>query len=669
MKLDSSYFLLLAGLCISFSTVVAAEESQLETVLIIGNKTEILQSDLVGSLDLLTNDELTYEHVDDTLEIFNKVPGVYLSRYNQGIINTDVSIRGFAGDGVTPHAKLLIDGVPANLHNGYNELDQLFPMNIASLAVFKGTSDPRYGIFNIAGNYNVSTRQDDAKEVELTLGSFNTQEVQGYLGTTQGNFKQNYALGYRTSEGYRDHTDIDKYALSGSWQWGFDSERQFRISARHAGYDGDAPGYLSEEEAKDDPTQSASYANQDGGNKETSHLSAHWNQPFADNVDWSLKAYWQTFERERWVRFSGAPDSSVQNRFDDQALIGFISTIDWSLNPNWMLTWGLDYESQDNIEQRFGTIGQSRIRDESKVSRNYQFDFISLGSYLKIANEPSEKLRWNFAVRVDQLDGDFTDETKPDAVVNKKIFEFGTIVQPKFNLVYSVTEDVNLFSNLGRSFQHPLGSAAYTAGDTSEKDVSINDGVELGLQWQLAKNNIRLSWWQQKAKDEFVLLDETYQNVGKTKRDGIDIAFTGDITDSWSYWGSYTLINSEVIVGDESLGVPDVEGNELRSIPDFTASLGLNYQVTSRLITRLHLDAQGDYFVNEANAAGQYGDYAILSLSADYDAGWSTFKVQLNNLTDEYFAYVYDFSTDGKGPIIHSPGDGFNGSLSIQMKF
>ncbi len=664
MKLLSSYLSVFSSFFIVIPAAVFAVESPLETVLIIGKQDHIPTSDLVGSLDLLSNDELTYEHVNDTLEIFNKVPGVYLSRYNQGIINTDVSIRGFAGDGVTPHAKLLIDGIPANLHNGYNELDQLFPMNIASLSVFKGTSDPRYGIFNIAGNYNVETRQDDAKEVELTLGSFNTQEVQSYLGTTHNNFKQNYAVGYRTSDGYREHTDLEKYALSGSWQWGFASNKQFRIIARHAGYDGDAPGYLSEEEAKDKPRQSAWYANQDGGTKETNHLSAHWDQPLNDAVVWSLKTYWQTFERERWVRFSGAENATVQNRYDDQSQTGFISTLNWAFNPSWILSWGLDYESQDNLEQRFGTVGQSRIRDGAKISRNFQYDFMALGSYLKIAHEASEKLRWNFALRADQIDGDFSNQANAE---RRHIYDFGTIVQPKFNLVYSIADGINFFGNLGRSFQHPIGSAAYTTGDTSSKDVSVNDGVELGLQWQLAKNTVRISWWQQEANDEFVTIDGTGQNLGETKRDGLDVAFNGDISQRWSYWGSYTLVNSKMVRADESLG--NVKGNELRSIPDFTASLGLNYQATPRLMTRLHLDAQGDYFVNEANAAGQYGNYAILSLSADYDAGLGTIKIQLNNLTDEYFAYVYDFSTDGTGDIIHSPGDGVNGSLSYKMNF
>lgn len=660
MKFSGSSLLKFSGLIFFIPAASIAETQHLETMVVIGEKGQTPDSDLAGSVDMLTHDELTYEHVDDTLEIFNKVPGVYLSRYNQGIINTDVAIRGFAGDGGTPHGKLLIDGVPANLNNGYNELDQLFPNYIDSLSVFKGTSDPRYGIFNVAGNYNAITRQDDAKEVELTLGSFNTQEVQGYLGTTHNGFQQNYSVGYRTSEGYRDHTDLEKYALAGSWQWQISDSNSFRLIARYAGYDGDAPGYLTKEEAESNPRQSASYANQDGGEKETSHLSAHWDQAFNDDITWALKAYWQTFERERWVRFSES--GSLQDRYDDQAQTGFISTVDWTINPGWVLTWGLDYEFQDNIEQRFGTVGQSRIRDTANVLRDYQYDFSDLGSYLQIANSSSEKLYWNIAIRADQLDGDFTNQPTGE---QREIYDFGTILQPKFNLIYAATDIIDVFGNIGRSFQHPLGSAAYTAGDTSSREVSINDGIELGLQWHFAAGTVRASWWQQEAKDEFVVIDGTGQNVGKTKRDGFDIAFNGDISDDWSYWGNYTLVNSEILRADESLG--DVEGNELRSIPDFTASLGLNYQATPRLITRIHLDAQGDYFVNEANAGGEYGDFTILSLSADYDLGWGTVKAQLNNLTDEYFEYVYDFSTDGSGPIIHSPGDGINGSLSIQM--
>ena len=639
------------------------EDKKLETFLVIGEAAKAPATNLVGSLDILTGEEIAYEHVDDTLEIFNKIPGVYLSRYNQGIINTDVAIRGFAGDGVSPHAKLLIDGIPANLHNGYNELDQLFPSIIESLSVFKGTSDPRYGMFNIAGNYNINTRQDEANELEINLGSFDTKEVQGYFGSTIGDFQQNYSLGYRNGKGYRDHTDLTKYAVSGSWQWALSDSNQLRFIARTASYEGDAPGYLTEEQAKDNPKESAEYANQDGGNKRTNHLSLHWGKSFNESLVLAVKSYWQSFERERWVRFSEA--GSLQNRYDNQKHFGVISTLDWAFKDGWSLAWGVDYESQDNIEQRFGTIDQLRERDTNTVIRDFQYNFASMGSYVKLENESSDKWFWNIAIRADQIgNGDFTNQASNE---KKDIYDFKTILQPKFNLLYKAHSFINFFANAGRSFQHPIGSSLYTADKKSDRDVSFNDGWELGSQFKVDRSKIRISYWQQKAKNEFILIDGVNQNVGETDRDGVDVAFSGDITDDWSYWGSYTLINSKIIKATESLG--DVSGNQLRSVPDFTATLGLKYQVSPNLITRLNLDAQGSYYVNESNKGGKFGDYKILSFGADYNLSWGALKLRLNNLTNEYFAYVYDFSTDGSYPTIHSPGDGLNGNVSINLDF
>ena len=326
MKKNSELGAALVLGALTFAIPEAHAEDALETIVVIGEKQEGFETQLVGSVDILSQEELAYENVDDTLELFNKAPGVYLARYNQGIINTDIAIRGFAADGISPHAKLLIDGIPANLHNGYNELDQLFPLSISSIALFKGTSDPRYGLFNIAGNYNVSTRQDDARELELTVGSYNTQEIQGYAGFSNGGFTQTYTGGYRTAEGYRDRTDLDKFALAGSWEWELGDARSFRVIARHATYEGDSPGYINDpQEARDNPRDSAAFAALDGGDKETNHLSAHWSQDVSDRLFWTVKAYTQTFERERWVRFSAG--GSLTNRYDDQDQWGLMTTL------------------------------------------------------------------------------------------------------------------------------------------------------------------------------------------------------------------------------------------------------------------------------------------------------------------------------------------------------
>lgn len=638
----------------------------LDTVVVIGSRASDDVRGLAGSVDIIGRDELEYQHVDDTMELLTKVPGTYLSRFNQGIINSDVSIRGFAGDGGSPHVKLLIDGIPANLHAGYPEMDQLFPRGIGSLQVFKGTSDARFGLYNIAGSYSLQSRRDvGTTEFEGTLGSYDTRELQAYTGIETGKFTQNYFAGYREANGYRDHTDLEKYVASGRWAYGFDEDSSLALIARVAGYEGDSPGYLANSEAHSAPRTSAAYASQDGGQKDTSHLGLHFETRLSDAVELSAKAWWQQFERERWVRFSAA--GSVQNRFDDEHHTGFRATLGWNLADAWRLSGGLDAEHQRNIEQRFGTVNQSRQRDADNVIRDNHFDLDSRGGFVQIDHRPNSRLSWNAAVRVDRLDGDFVAYTAAGAGPTRRMYAFGSIVQPKLNVFVAASDSVTLFANYGRSFQHPFGASAYTSGPRGERDVSLNDGGEAGLNWRPAPGaDIRLSYWEQRASDEFVTVDGTPRNVGETDRSGFDIAGTWEIGERISLWGSFTHIESEIAVADDSM--TGFVGNELRSIPDYTASLGTSFRATPRLTLRARVDSQGDYFVNEANLGGQFGDYTLVGASASYRWKNWDFSVQINNLFDEFHEYVFDFSTDGT-ETIHSPGDGRNVALSAGIRF
>ena len=650
------------------SVVIAETDNEpaarIDPLVVLGTRPDYADENLAGSQDIISREELSISHVNNTMELFTKIPGVYFARYNQGIINTDIGIRGFAAEGSTPHAKLLIDGIPSNLHNGYSEMDQLFPGNIDTIQVYKGNSDPRYGTFNVAGNYHIATRSDIGRDVEVTLGSYNAREIQGYWGEQTGALQHSYFAGYRESEGYRDNYDIDKYSVGGRWFYDLSDDTSLGFIARMAEYDADAPGYLTQEEARKHPTRSAAYARQDGGDKETQSYSLHFDTALRDDLTWSAKAYYNYYERERWVRFSEA--GSLGNRYDEQDHYGFISTLSWDINEQWVLNWGLDIERQDVLEQRFGTIGNMRQRDTSNVSRNFDYDFVSKGTYLQVSHTPNKFIAWNAAIRADRIDGDFKQRNAADEVIsNQDSYDYGTIVQPKFNLFLYPTDQVTLFANAGRSFQHPVSRSAYTDGDRSARDVSINDGWELGVKWMPTYSlEFRLSYWEQKAKDEFVLVDGVARNVGETLRQGADFGMSWMATDKLTLWGNFSTVDSEI----QSPGAD--KGNELRSIPSYTASTGVSYLFTPALTGRLHYDAQGASYINEANAGGKFGQYNLVNASLDYETSWGNINFQVNNLFNEYYEYVYDFGNAGD-PVdtIHSPGDGVNASVSVAYKF
>ncbi len=398
-----------AGTTLAFSSgVVNAEEDATtpETVLVIGESVSVSTDQLAGSYDVIGRDELDYEHPDDTYELFTKAPGVYISLFNQGIINNDVAIRGFAGDGITPHAKLLVDGIPFNINNGYGELDQLFPLDIETIELYKGASDARYGRFNTAGNFNVTSRRDVANDLKLTAGSFDAREIQSYNGFQSGNLNHRYFLGYREAGGYRDHTDIEKLELSGKWFYALGDGSELGLSVRHSTYDAESPGYLTEAEANANPTSSASYASEDGGDKEVNHYALYFDKKLSDTTSWLTKVYSNDFDRTRWVRFSEG--GKLRERIDDQQLTGIITTFDTDLNDHWSLAFGADYENQDVIEKRFQHDDNVRGNTPDRVRRDHDYSLEILGAFFTVENMPSDFLRWNVGLRLDELDGDFT---------------------------------------------------------------------------------------------------------------------------------------------------------------------------------------------------------------------------------------------------------------------
>lgn len=637
---------------------------ELDSVIVLGKKEQVSATDksLAGSVDVITRDELEYEHVTDTLELFSKTPGVVLSRYSQGIVNTEISIRGFSGDGETPNAKLLVDGIPSNLFSGLSELDYLFPTNIQNIQVFKGTSDATTGLFATAGNYKVETRKDTGKQLQFGYGSFQTREMQGYYGEKQGDFTQNYAMGYRKGNGFRDHTENEKIALSGRWQLDFD-QSTLALSAKYGKYNSpEAPGYMPKAQARSNRTGVAPNALNDSGEKEFKHLSLHYDYFFNNDVDVSLKGYWQNFDRERVVRFINTPQ---ENRFEDQKSTGFIAKLNWKISPLLAFDTGYDIEHQEVSEFRFRPAS-------GLIRRDAQYNFTAQGIYAKLENTPFDWLRWNIAYRVDRL----TSDPKNRFVINGNtlittMLDDQTIVQPKFNLFANLNEQQTVFANAGRSFQTPTGTDLnlYTVTGARKVDVAINDGWELGLKSAWSNDlNTRLSYWQQKAENEFINIDGTRRLLGATRRQGVDASVDYKLNDYLSFWGNLSKVYAKI---DEPNALnPSFQGNTIRSIPDHTASLGLQFTPNADWIARLHIDRQGAYYVNESNQGGKYGAYTLTNANVDYKTNWGRVSLLANNIFDKYYEYVYDFSSTGAtNQLNFAPGAGRNFMLTATVDF
>jgi iron complex outermembrane receptor protein len=598
---------------------------------------------LSGSQDLLARDQLENEHVNFTADLFKKIPGIYFSRFNQGIISANIAMRGFDGEGSSPHSKLLIDGIPSNLHVGYSEMDALFPLEIDHVRVVKGTFDPRFGLHNVAGNVQMHSRQvGDAKELELMYGSFDTYEAQGYFANEGDSLTHSYFVGTRKTAGYRDHSDLDKTTVSGKWFYDIADDLNVGLIVRHFTYEADAPGYLGKAEARAHPQASPAFSNTDGGDKTTDHVSLHINYQLADDIE--------------WVKFTAV--ANQQERVEDEHQNGLMSVMNWNIDPDWLVQWGVDYEAQNNLHQRF--VSNQRQRT-GVVSRNHQFDFDHYGSYLQVENQTTDKLHWNAGIRVNRYSGDFINLVNNQ---QRDINDYGTLTQPVAGITYQAISSLSIFANWGKTYQIGNGISAY-ALPGKDVEASENTGSEIGFHFTpRVPIELRASLWQQNASNELTAKADgsgDFENIGETEREGWEILASWQPSQAWYLWASYT--KQKAILAKPGAANAAIKGNWLNHIPEYSAAMGVNYQINTHWKISLFNTTQSDSYISNNNSLGKFGDYSLTELRLDYETGDHTVGLQVTNLFDEYYEYVW-FDSD----TLHSPGDERAANVSWKVK-
>ncbi|MFN8803386.1 MAG: TonB-dependent receptor [Gemmatimonas sp.] len=629
-------------------------QQQLSTVQVIGGTTGSRDlhpgaDALLGAVSVLGGDQIARENVAFAQELLRKVPGVYRAEFNQGIVSGDIGIRGFNTESEIASTKLLIDGIPSNLNSGVSEMNALFPLEIGRIDVVRGTNDPRFGMFNLAGNVSVETAQATGTYVTSRLqgGSFGTQEAQVLGGVTAGGFSQTLFAGARRSDGYRANSASDKWTASGKWFYTSDSARvRVGLIARTHRLDTDAPGYLTRNESRRTPQFSPAFSSTDGGTVDSDHGSLHLDVRQTATLVWSLKAYTQRFDRIRYVRFTAA--GAQQERIEDERQTGAIATATWRparlAAKQFVLTGGADVQQQRNEQFRFRTL--ERVRQATL--RDFDFSLDNAGTFVQASGAPTEWLTLSAGIRADQLRGSFTNNLPAPSTL--PILDYGTITQPKLSAGIRMNDRLSAYANYGRGFQIGTGVAAYGRAPLR---ASVNDGAEVGLVAQPTSAwSVRAGYWEQRASDEVRLRFDNSgdsENVGRTRRAGLDVESTLRVSNAVQFWVAGTSQRAELT--EPGARNAAVKGNLLNHVPSWTVKYGAEWAPRAGITASAWAYAQGDYHLTQQNDRGRWG--GMHTVNADVSWRWRAAAVGLGvtNLFDRYMEYVWWDSAQ----TLHSP--------------
>lgn len=623
---------------------------------------------LFTSVDRLGGDVIQRQNLDNAWEVFGRLPGVLLTDFNQGTTSGRFSIRGFNGEGEINAVKLLIDGVPSNTNDGAIAfLDGVFPLEIASAETVRGTLDPRYGLNNIAGNASIVTRQGgDYLEARLGYGGWNAREAQLAIGGETGAVTQNYFVGRRKSDGYRDHAALSRLAMSAKWGLSApDEDARLGASARYYRVTAQEPGYLTRADADRAPRRSYATSATDGGERTISQFSLGYDgSPIAD-LSADAKIYVNRFDDTRFVRFSAAV--AQQERVARERQTGVLANLRYDAPSGRLhalaLAAGVDAQFQDVDSLRY--VGVERVR--TRQTRNQSYSLDTRGAYLKVDIEPTSTIKLVPAYRVDQVAGRYRDHLT-GAVA--KANDYGLIGQPKFSAIWTPRPDLMVYGNFGRTFQVGVGSGAYKIPPrVADLDASINDGWEVGAKVSRGDRiEGRIAYWRQTASGEVKrkLNDPTgdSENLGRTRRRGIDLQLSADLTPRLSGWAALTLQQAVILEPDPS--TPLARGKSIDHVPRRLLAAGLDFEMNDRLTVSASLNAQSDYYLEQTNRTGRFGAYALANLEAVYGLTPRVdLQLQIKNLTDVRYEYVW---WDG-AQSLHSPGDARTAYAAVMVRF
>ncbi len=621
---------------------------------------------VLTSVDRMGGDVAQDADVDNVFELIGQMPGIQVTDFNQGTTSGKFSMRGFNGEGNSNAVKLLIDGIPSNSNDGNMPyIDMVFPLNIETIEVVRGTSDPRFGLHAIAGSANIVTRSGGTYlDARGSVGSYETYEGQLVAGLETGNITQNYQIAYRDSSGYRDHADTQRLSLSGRWGVTLGEDVKLGAIARYYEADAEEPGYLTFADSRANPRMTNAYNVSDGGMRDMQQYALTADLAFSDHLDWSSAAYFNRLRDDRYVKFSAG--ASQQRRLTQEDHYGLSSALHWHGDiggMDLMLEAGGDVQWQDNKSLRWLSVE----RVPTSQTRDQQFDLTVGGAYVQAIIEPTDWLRITPAYRIDWVGGMFDNRLNSTTA---PINEYSSIDQPKLSVAILPIDGLTLYGNLGKTFQIGLGSGAYLIPPRAvDLAPSINEGWELGAKYQMGDLfEGRVAYWEQSATGEIArkLNDPLgdFENVGATDRRGVDVQASVRPMPGLNIWGAIAW--QEAIITTPAPATPQFAGNEIGHTPHWLWSGGIDWSPIEALTLSLSGRGQSSYYLTSANAEGKWGEQTVFDASASYRLN-ETIELGLavKNLGSDYYEYVW---WDG-AQTLHSPANGRNVTASVRLRY
>jgi iron complex outermembrane receptor protein len=652
------------------------------------------------SAEQLRNDALGVNLADDVAT----VPGLLARNRNNYAQDQQISIRGIGANSAfgIRGVRVYQDGIPATGPDGQGQVSQFNLDSASRVEILRGPFSALYGnssggviqLFTATGEGPLKLRS------AVAYGSFDNMRASLNALGSVGGLGYNLDYSHFQVDGFRDHSAAKNDSFNGKLNYSFNDANKLALIANIvARPNAQDPLGVTPQEFAADPESTDPAATRFNTRKslQQQQVGLIYDLKINDQQAVRLLGY----GGHRIVQqFLAIPSTTQAAPGSAGGVVGLNrqyggADARWSWKGdlldrpmNWVV--GVSYDNQNELRRGYNNFVGPTLGVQGLIRRNENNIVHNIDEYTQGTWDFASM--WSLMVGVRRSDVKFTSNDHYITATNGNDsggISYGA-TSPVAGLTFKPADWVRLYASFGQGFQTPLGSElAYRPDGTSGLNFDLrparSNNTEFGVKIDIDPDiTAEFAVFQALTRQEIVVDTNiggrsTYQNSGRTRRQGAEYSLNYRIAPQWRFQLAYTYVDAHY--SDAYLtcvaapcAVPTVlvgAGNRLPGVPKNNVYAQLRWGED----LGFHASASAQYVsnvaVNDVNSVYAPA-YAVAGLDGGYGVELNRFKVnaflRINNLLNR--RYVGSVIVDDGNSRYFEPAPGFNilGGFSVTMK-
>ena len=606
-----------------------------------------------GSLDWVDGEQLRDGRLQVNLsESLGAVPGLQIQNRHNYAQDLQLSIRGFGARATfgVRGVRLYVDGIPSTMPDGQGQTSNIDIHSAERIEILRGPFSALYG--NSSGGvvqvFTESGAGPPRIDYSIAGGSFGTLRQSLKASGSSGAVDYLLSGSHFRTDGYRDHGAAQRDIVNGKLGIDLSDGSRLTLVVNSVRLDAQDPLGLTQAQWAID-RRGAALATQYDTRKsvDQQQLGLLYEKPIDADNDLRLMVYGG--QREA-VQFLSVPPAAQRNPLNAGGVIDLTrhyAGIDarWSTRQQlagrpFELVAGLAYdtlhEERLGYENYWGTVALPVLGVQGRVRRNERNGVGSLDPYVQTSWQFAD--RWSLEAGVRHSSVRFASQDR--YIVGANGDDSGSAryarLLPVAALRYAATRDLSLYATAGRGFETPtLNELSYRPDGLGGLNFglrpSVNDSVEIGAKARVGGGLLTAALFQTRTADEIVVNTNvagrsTFQNAGRTRRNGFELGWLHETANHWRTQVAYTWLDAKYLDAfcSPSPCAPESRvptGNRIPGIAKQSLFASFGFVPPEGWRAGADLRVLGRVQANDGNTASAPG-YAVVGLQAGYLLKW-----------------------------------------------